>query len=310
MKIRFEKPPSAPDVHNDLSVRYAATKRQFPRLRWYLLVAAILSVPGFFVARILLGFLVVEAPAFVVMPNAVLTSPVNGRIESIAEPEEKVAAGETLAIISPFYVETTPSHPKLQSVKSALALTEQVLSMRRSQMDEIRRLYDLGAATDADLANAKSLWFTAFSQVNLAKQAIENQMQRQQPSAPAPIMVRSPFSGIVSSQEAQTGLWVSAGSDLLTVNGEQKLWIRAYLNPQDVQYAKIGIGAVLVFNDNRHFDAKVMAVEPEAVKTPMNFTSPLSSPTEAIILKLVPLKPLPPEYRIFNLPLTVRFNRF
>ncbi len=308
MKIRFEKPPAAPDVHNDLTVRYAAAKRQFPRIRWYLLVAAILSVPVFFIIRILLGFLAVEAPAFVVMPQAALTSPVNGRVESIATPGANVVAGETLAVISLYHVETAPSPSDQQSAEDALELAEKVLGMRRSQLDEVRRLYAMGAATDADLANAKSLWLAALSQVNLAKQALENHTQP--PPAHATIMIKSPFSGIVASQIVQPGVWITAGSSLLTVNDEKRLWIRAYLNPQDARYAKVGMRAVLEFGDKARFKAKVTSIGQEAFKAPKDRTSPLSSPSESIILKLKPLKPFPSEYRIYNLPLTVLFSRF
>ncbi len=309
MKIRFEKPPAAPDVHNDLTVRYAAAKRQFPRIRWYLLVAAILSVPFFFIIRILLGFLTVEAPAFVMMPQAALISPVNGRVESIATPGSKVVAGETLAVISLFHVETVPSPSDQRSAEDALELAEKVLVMRRSQLDEVRRLYTMGAATEADLANAQSLWLAALSQVHLAEQTLENHTQLP-PAKATNIIIKSPFSGIVASQIIHPGVWVTAGSSLLTVTDEKRIWIRAYLNPQDARYAKVGTHAVLEFGDKTRVKAKVTSIGQEAFKTPKGRISPLSTPSESIILTLQPLTNFPSEYKIYNLPLTVLFSRF
>lgn len=56
-------------------VPYAPTERPRKRLSWYLLVLAVLSLPGYFAFRGLYYLLAVNAPAYVEMQQTAVTAP-------------------------------------------------------------------------------------------------------------------------------------------------------------------------------------------------------------------------------------------
>ena len=64
----------------------------------------------------------------------------------------------------------------------------------------------------------------------------------------------------------------------------------------------------VVFMDGGRIRAEVVDVVAEAERTPAERTSPLTPRMPSIVARLRPVEPLPPAYRIHQLPLDVRFD--
>ena len=85
-------------------------------------------------------------------------------------------------------------------------------------------------------------------------------------------------------------------------------YVHTYLPPDQARYAQVGRLATLRFMDGGRIRAEVVDVVAEAERTPAERTSPLTPRMPSIVARLRPVEPLPPAYRIHQLPLDVRFD--
>ena len=96
MKIQFDIPPSSPQESNGLSVKYAASKRQVPRWRWYLLLAMVLTPPAYLLGRFVVSYWWETTPGLVVTEQTVLRSITPGQVVHIAGVGDRLSAGQAL----------------------------------------------------------------------------------------------------------------------------------------------------------------------------------------------------------------------
>ena len=122
-------------------------------------------------------------------------------------------------------------------------------------------------------------------------------------------LVRMPFDGVVSAPQVAEGEWISASTDLAALLSTAAPMIHAYLAPSDIQYAAKGRHATLIFQDGGRLPAEVLGVTAEAERQPAESVSPLVPRNLSVVVRLRPVDPLPDRYRIFRLPLEVRFDR-
>ena len=94
MKIQFDKPPGSAQETNGLFVRYAASKRKVPRWRWYLLLAMVLTPPGYLLTRFMVAYWWETAPAVVITEQVVVRAREAGRVTQIADIGALVRAGQ------------------------------------------------------------------------------------------------------------------------------------------------------------------------------------------------------------------------
>lgn len=191
MKVRFNVPPTVADAHNGLTVRYAAAKRQLPRLRWYLLLLLV-SVPLVYLAfGILAGLVWDSSPGFVAMPQTTLRASMGGRLELLVHEGDAVPAG---AVVARVHAQDLTAPPVSQAdgatQASRLALVDSayrqdaqaaqlrlghsgaVLRLAQAQqtrmaerLDVVNRLIGEGAATAAERAQAEAQLNAAQSDV-------------------------------------------------------------------------------------------------------------------------------------------------
>ena len=175
MKIQFDIPPGSAQESNGLAVHYAAAKRQVPRWRWYLLLAAVLVPPGYFVVRFGLSYLRETTPAQVIVAQATLRSQAPGRVVRIAAEGQMLEPGQPVLELqasppaeAPQQAPAAPAAPLARPAAPTPAWTAReatlveaqrlALSQLHIQQERLQRmqgLRDQGAATQQELDNAR-----------------------------------------------------------------------------------------------------------------------------------------------------------
>ena len=98
MKVRFDSSKELrPDQDNGLKVLYGPSKRVAYRLRWYLILALVLSPLVYVFGRITLDLLRVEVPAQLQVPSTEIRALESGTIADVGvEVGERVEPGDLL----------------------------------------------------------------------------------------------------------------------------------------------------------------------------------------------------------------------
>lgn len=344
MKIQFDKPPGSAQETNGLSVRYAAAKRKVPRWRWYLLLAMVLTPPGYLLTRFMVAYWWETAPAVVITEQVVVRAREAGRVTHIAGMGAEVRAGQPVIAVETATGATqapsSPSTPKPTSDTSrtsieafvsrqatldeALRLAQSQLALQQEHLRTMQALRAQGAATRQEVDNARTQELQARANANRARaEASENRALlardriTEHAAAPTPSSValptddadiKAPFDVVVVRQFVHLGEWVERGADVAVLQGPAPAMIHTYLPPDKARYAQVGRQATLRFMDGGRVRAEVVDVVAEAERTPAERTSPLTPRMPSIVARLRPVEPLPPAYRIHQLPLDVRFD--
>lgn len=344
MKIQFDKPPGSAQETNGLSVRYAAAKRKVPRWRWYLLLAMVLTPPGYLLTRFMVAYWWETAPAVVITEQVVVRAREAGRVTHIAGMGAEVRAGQPVIAVETATGATqapsSPSPPKPTSDTSrtsieafvsrqatldeALRLAQSQLALQQEHLRTMQALRAQGAATRQEVDNARTQELQARANANRARaEASENRALlardriTEHAAAPTPSSValptddadiKAPFDVVVVRQFVHLGEWVERGADVAVLQGPAPAMIHTYLPPDKARYAQVGRQATLRFMDGGRVRAEVVDVVAEAERTPAERTSPLTPRMPSIVARLRPVEPLPPAYRIHQLPLDVRFD--
>lgn len=344
LKIQFDKPPGSAQETNGLSVRYAAAKRKVPRWRWYLLLAMVLTPPGYLLTRFMVAYWWETAPAVVITEQVVVRAREAGRVTHIAGMGAEVRAGQPVIAVETATGATqapsSPSTPKPTSDTSrtsieafvsrqatldeALRLAQSQLALQQEHLRTMQALRAQGAATRQEVDNARTQELQARANANRARaEASENRALlardriTEHAAAPTPSSValptddadiKAPFDVVVVRQFVHLGEWVERGADVAVLQGPAPAMIHTYLPPDKARYAQVGRQATLRFMDGGRVRAEVVDVVAEAERTPAERTSPLTPRMPSIVARLRPVEPLPPAYRIHQLPLDVRFD--
>ncbi len=149
MKISFDMPPATPDSSNDLSVRYAASRRHVPRWRWYLIVLAVLALPVYYGIQFIHDLLVVSAPGFVQMQQVTITAGTAGHVLFVLPSGATVKSGEALCRIQPYEQNDTIaasrsnriSKSALRSLQTALNLQARVVVIRQNKVKALKNFW-------------------------------------------------------------------------------------------------------------------------------------------------------------------------
>lgn len=340
MKIRFSTPQTVANEQNGLTVRYAAAKRQLPRLRWYLLLLLVSAPLVYLAARILVGLWWEVSPGFVDMPQSALKAGLSGRTEMLVHEGEVVSAGAIVARVYPAVAGTSipgpvgvsPSQSLLDEAASKnragqsgalLRLMQEQRARMAQRLAVVNQLIREGAATLADRSQAEAQLVSAQTELLRAQADVQGadsalkrlQMDRQiaaVPLAQAPALVGevvAPVAGKIVRSYAINQDWVAQGSDLLLLQRQDEPEIRVFINPSDERNARVGARAELRFMDGGRAGASVVKIEAQAARTPPERVGPLAARTQSIVAVLKPDQALPAKYRIADLPMDVRFER-
>jgi multidrug resistance efflux pump len=201
LKIQFDVPPSSPQESNGLSVRYAASKRQVPRWRWYLLLAMVLTPPAYLLGRFAISYWWENTPGLVVTEQTVLRAISPGQVVTIANVGDRLKAGQSLMEVkkddpagnaSGASVPPTPEPTALAaapsssstSVREPLAerlasqeaihrLAQQQLTLQQERLQTLQSLRAEGAATRGEVDSAQAQVYQAQAEANRTKAAAQ-----------------------------------------------------------------------------------------------------------------------------------------
>ncbi len=84
--------------------------------------------------------------------------------------------------------------------------------------------------------------------------------------------VAAPLSGVVLSENVEPGMYVAAGTPVVTVGDLENVWLRAYINETDLGRVKVGQRVRLTTDTypGKHYEGRVSFIASQAEFTPKN----------------------------------------
>lgn len=350
MKITFRPPKSVtPDREHGIRVPYAPAKRAVARWRWYLIVLLVAAPLLYLVGQLFYTLVFVKAVGLVSLQKTAVNAQIAGTVERIAaRAGDRVAPGQLLAVLSSATIQqremllraelaarqpvlaSTAGAAVLQELQKTVQLAQKVVDYQAGYLQNVRFLFDQGAATVADLNLAQAQLHQAEISLNQARgvwatrQLEETRLQapdrenetrikliHAELAAVAAQQVRlsntSPVRGLVLEVLAQPGQSVAQGDPLLVLGNLDAVSITAYLEPKYIGYAHAGQAATVKLDDGRRFAAVVREKPEMTARIPEAITPSIGGREYMLLLTLDPVEPLPAGGLVDNLPVTVRF---
>jgi multidrug resistance efflux pump len=341
VKIRFDTRPERPDEQHGIRVPYAPEKRKPPVWRWYLLLLLFLSPVLYFAWTLVQPQLVVSAPGYLRLNRYPLAAPLPGYVRDLNATEGKrVPRGAPLLRIEDPDLEGAIAAAekeltqlkkarKLQGAKTVRMLEERAallaarVKRERNGVRELERLFRQGAATLSELEGAKERLARVESDYADIRYRLEAERLKAEEAAAAssriPALeaslqklyrqrerewVAAPASGVVTGVEAKEGLFVERDAHLLDILDENPPWVEAYFDPRHFDEIEKGALAVVRFLDGKRFDARIVRDPVLSSRLPGDFAV-LRENKRAVVVRLRFVEPLPPRYRVANLPVRV-----
>ncbi|XOZ33170.1 HlyD family secretion protein [Halomonadaceae bacterium KBTZ08] len=329
MKVRFSSHKEQNPTHEGgLKVLYAPGKRAAFRLRWYLILLLVASPFLWFVGKLLMGVILVEAPGRITQPSMAIRALEPGRVAQIGvETDDQVEAGEVLVNlenpalsnqIAQLSSDPSSGVTTTQQRRQREALERQ-LNRADKRVRKLRSLVQEGAATQGELEAAQNerdsrqVDLAAFER-SLAQSRAASELterERRQLSAlrhrQAQLTIQAPEAGRVRSIEVVKGENVGSGSLMMRIERHGTPRIHVFLDPERVDLASIGQRLQLQFPDGSWFSAKVTAMPDRIQRLPPDLRSPFGSNDMGIVVRVSTDKAIPQRWQVNNVPLTARF---
>ncbi len=103
------------------------------------------------------------------------------------------------------------------------------------------------------------------------------------------------------------GFNLAQGQPILMLGNLDKVFLQAYLDAEDLEYARAGQRAVAIFEDGRRHSVVVRQKPEVTARLPAAAVPALGERQFMLLVMLDFVEPLSPEDIVDNLPLTVRF---
>ena len=329
MKIKFSSAKEQqPTQEQGLQVLYAPGKRLAFRVRWYLILLAVLSPLLWLIGRWVLTLWLIEAPAQLHLPGSELRARDAAQVQQLlVQPGQRVTAGELLVRLDNsewrarrFLLEaaSTPMEsPNAASLAAERALLQESLAGAEARVRQVQRLLDAGAVTRGELLAAtdrRDVRLRELYQLEQRRQPDAGPEQRQRDlelawldSRLQGLELRAENDGRVGEILVAPGENVGPGTPLLRVesDGEAQVWV--YLDPRHAAEATPGKLLTLIFPDHSQRQAVVIQAVDDAAPVPVELRPPFSAPTRRLRVIARVHDGLPPEWRIDRLGLKARF---
>jgi multidrug resistance efflux pump len=218
----------------------------------------------------------------------------------------------------------------LQELERSLDLAQKVVDYHASHLERVRFLFKQGAATIAELNLAQSQLHQTESDLqqmrssfamrrleDLRLQAPDRSMETRSRliqteleavlEQRARLTQRSPVRGRVLEVFADVGFNLAQGQPILMLGNLDKVFLQAYLDAEDLEYARAGQRAVAIFEDGRRHSVVVRQKPEVTARLPAAAVPALGERQFMLLVMLDFVEPLSPEDIVDNLPLTVRF---
>ncbi|RYJ64264.1 HlyD family secretion protein [Pseudomonas songnenensis] len=327
MKIKFSSAKEQqPTQEQGLQVLYAPGKRMAFRLRWYLILFAVVSPLLWLVTRWALALWLIEAPAQLHLPGVELRARDGAQVyQVLVQPGQRVKSGEALVRLdNPEWrarrfllaAADAPGTAEREALERERALLESQLSRAQARVDQMQELFDRGAATRGELllavdqrdARLRDLYQLA-QRTRPAVSADQRQRELERAwldSRLQALELRAEEDGKVGEILVAPGENVGPGTPLLRLEreGEAQVWV--YLDPRHAADAAVGKSLTLVFPDGSKRAAQVMQTVDDAASVPVELRAPFSAPTRSLRV-IARVDDLPERWRIDRLGLKARF---
>lgn len=329
MKINFDAPPKSAEVSNGIHVNYPAGKRQVPQWRWFLVLALVMLLPGYFFWSLAKAALESDAHGVVVLESVLVRAPASGVVQELVTEGATVQQGQVVALLKHKVRSKEDSESVSGTVsqederyererrsllEGAVKNEQERVALAENRFNQMQSLFREGAATRQEVDAARMQLLELRSSLQMAMRDLRQSasaVTRQQMSGRSVESIAevvAPLASVVSQVFAVNGQWVSAGDELLVMDGDETAWIQAYLPPEDLKYAQVGQKATISFQSGEEFEAVVQQVSKEAKRGPASSGNDgLKSSSTALVVKLQPLVDLPVSLRVNNLPVDVHF---
>ncbi|MHC8367274.1 HlyD family secretion protein [Pseudomonas sp. ZT5P21] len=336
MKIRFDSRKELnPTQEQGLTVLYAPGKRMAFRVRWYLILLLVASPLIWLGGKLAYGMLMIDAPAQLRLPILEVRARDAGRVEQLF-----VTAGDQVQTDQPLVnldnpewrarllqIAAMPASKGLVASPKLDGRERQLLRTRIGRAEQrVRTLEELvfrGAVSRGEVLAAESE-LDAFRADLLAYERREQQARQSPVSAEreiaqlnaeqqwlktrlAALSVKAAQNGRVAEVLVTPGENVGAGTLLMRVERleDPLLWI--YLEPMNISYAAIGQPIRVRMPDGKWLAAHVVQAVDSAGRTPTVLRGPFAASEMGLQVAARFDDPLPPRWRIDQLPLNVRF---
>lgn len=332
MKIRFNSDKERnPTQDGGLKVLYAPGKRGAFRLRWYLILLLISSPLLWVFGRLGVGYLRVEAPAQIEVPVVELRAREAGTVaELLVKAGDHVQPGQRLlSLDNPEWrlriQQLQPGEVPVASSPSteALQLQQRAIELARQRVNQVQALLAQGAATRGELLNAQAELNTQ-QQVLLDLQARLRAQRSQAEGDPLQLLredrerqwLQSRLEGLqfTASEEGRVaevlvsvGENVGPGTLLLRLERSAEPLLLIYLEPRFAGYAEPGHPLEVRMPDGSWRSARVLQAADSARRLPAGMQKPFTVSQMGLLVPAEFEQPLPPLWRVDQLPLKVRF---
>lgn len=342
MKIRFDRPESqVADVRDGIRVPYAPARRAFPRWRWYLVVLIVTSPLLFFLFKIGLGSLAANSPGVVSLEPIAVNSPRPAVVERVAVvPGQTVEAGEVLLRLDDptresllalleaerQVLQNRPRPSPGAAWRGQLALVDETVAYERARLETIRRLYEKGAATRAEVDEASGRLQRARADRISLEAAREGaglsgdddrarlrlaQIEAEMASIATtrgPLVLTSPRAAQVLDVLVGPGESVGQGTPLVRLADGERASFTAFVDADDRRFVEPEAEVTVRLPGRKTVKATVDGLPQLAQPMPASLAGPLSVGSPALKVRLLPREPLAAEDRIEGLPVTVHWG--
>jgi len=342
MKVRFDSSKELrPDQDNGLKVLYGPSKRVAYRLRWYLILALVLSPLVYVFGRITLDLLRVEVPAQLQVPSTEIRALESGTIADVGvEVGERVEPGDLLLRLDNPDWRLRLDQLKPASVdnpnglgNSATSLQNSTVRLQGQVVQLFKGLHREGATSSAELLRSEvDLNMQRLALLELERRLRQERFQvegepiqnlrdgreRDWLAARLDLLsIRADNPGRVSELLVNKGESVGPGTLLMRVERAEEplLWI--YLRPRDAQLARPGGSVEVRMPDDSWLKARILQqadlarLLPRGLRSSVGGEGLASLGADGLALQLPARfeKALPLQWRVDQLPVKVRFPR-
>ena len=330
MKVNFHlDKQNNPQAENGVKVQYGAPKRGGYRIRWYIILAIVISPVVLMAYYLFRSQFLITAPAIVTSNPITLTAPQTSAVVSIdVKIGSAVSKGQDLILLDNQVLnkEIKFIHEQLATLtyhndtntdvlyQQAIANTEQSVKKAESA----QRKYDFyrakGQVSDVDYTAIVNINNSLNSQLSSQKVAYEDsqrdlrQMQLAGPVAQAHralmkelvvkqaekerLTAKAPFDGRILDIFVKKGETVSAGAPLLTMTTNTQPEVVAFLKPKYLEYSQLGTKAKVTYPDGKVYSATVSGPTETVNKLPTELQRPFEGQPAYLKVRLAFDKPL------------------
>ncbi|HIP83070.1 MAG TPA: biotin/lipoyl-binding protein [Desulfocapsa sulfexigens] len=196
MKINFDrKKQKDPERDHEMKVKYAPAKRKIAQFRWYLILLFVASPLLYFLGKMAIFLLVVDAPSFVSLGKNTLNASITGVVERLAvKSGDIVAVGDPIIILKDPRLDerekilraelktlNSPLPPTGSGVETLLrdraVLAKNMVNYQEDKLEKMRYLFRQGAATRAELNLAEGEYNKARYTYNVAQSQLSERLE-------------------------------------------------------------------------------------------------------------------------------------